>query len=124
MLALAHGLNAVHRGAQQGEHRAGISGTIRLQLGQMVHLLQRHIRRVGNGGVYLQTAHRPLTAGGGLYEAVHPLAEGINVFLRDGKAGCQLVTAEIQQEVGAALQSGEKVEAAPAAAGALAHGAV
>ena len=46
VLALTHGLNAVHRGAQQREHRAGIPGTIRLQLGQMVYLLQCHIRRV------------------------------------------------------------------------------
>ena len=120
MLALAHGLNAVHRGAQQGEHRAGIPRAVRLQLGQMVHLLQRHIRRVGNGGVYLQTAHRPLTAGGSLYEAVHPLAEGINVFLRDGKTGCQLVTAEAVQQVRAGFQRGKQVEPAVGAAGALA----
>ena len=131
VLALPHGLNTVHRGAQQREHRAGIPGTIRLQLGQMVHLLHgwEKVHRLHegqligdavNGGVYFQTAHRPLTAGGGLYEAVHPLAEGIDVFLWDGKTGCQLVTAEAVQQVRAGFQSGKQVEPAVGAAGALA----
>ena len=72
-------------------------------MGQMVHLLQRHIRRVGNGGV----TSRQLTARPRRrrpYEAVHPLAEGINVLPPDGKTGRQLVTAEAVQQVRAGFQ--------------------
>ena len=120
MLALSHLLDTVHRGAQKGEYRTGVAGAVRLQQGQLVHLLQRHIRRVGDGGVHFQTAHGLFPTGGRFYAAVHPLAESVNIPLRDGEACRQLVAAEAVQQVGAGFQRGKEVEATVGAAGAFA----
>ena len=121
---LAHALQPLQRGAHQAEERAGIAGAVGLQHPQSLHLRQGDTAGTGEGGIDLQTYLRRSAALILPHQLVHPLAEGGDIGDIDGEARCQLVTAEIQQEVGAALQSGEKVEAAPTAAGALAHGAV
>ena len=120
---LAHALQPLQRGAHQAEERAGIAGAVGLQHPQSLHLRQGDTAGTGKGGIDLQTYLRRSAALILPHQLVHPLAEGGDIGDIDGEARRQLVTAEIQQEVGAALQSGEKVEAAPAAAGALAHGA-
>ena len=121
VLALAHGLQDVHRGAQQGEHRPGIARAIGLQLVQLLHLRQRHLAGAGDGRVHVQAGYRPFPAGGGADIPVHPGPEGVDVLLGDGKARRQLVAAEALQQVGAGLQRGKQVEPAVGPAGTLAH---
>lgn len=123
MAILAHALQPLQRGAHQAEERAVIAGAVGLQHPQSLHLRQGDTAGTGEGGIDLQTYLRRSATLILPHQLVHPLAEGGNIGDIDGEARRQLVTAEIQQEVGAALQSGEKVEAAPTAAGALAHGA-
>ena len=124
MPVLAHVLGTQQRGAQQTEHRAGVAAAVGLQRGQGVQLLQRHGGGVGDGHVHVQHGHRGLAAPEAAGVVVHPLAEGGDVRLVNGKAGRQLVAAEAQQQILAVFQRRKEVEAAPAAAGALAGGAV
>ena len=58
-----------------------------------------------------------LPAGG---QQLHFAAEGVHILIQDRKAGCQLMAAEPLQQIIALLQRLEQVEAAIAAAGALA----
>ena len=57
----------------------------------------------------------------GAHILVHARAEGGDIFLFDGEACSKLVPAEAHEKVGAGLERAEEVEAAVAAAGALAR---
>ena len=124
MPPLAHGLEVVHRGPQQGEDRPGVARAVGLQHAQLLHRRESHLGGTGDGAVHLQGGDRQVAVHGGVGVAVHPAAEGGDVLLPDGEARRQLVAAELLQQVRAALQRREQVEAPPGPAGALAHAAL
>ncbi len=117
---LAHGLDGVHRGPQQRQGGPGIAGAVGLQIAQVLRLRKGHLRGAGDGRVDVQAADGHLSAGSRAYIAVHPLAEGVDIALRDGEARGQLVAAEAVQEVGAGFQRRKEVEAVVGPARALA----
>ena len=124
MLALSHGLHGIHRSTQQGKHRPGISGAVRLQHGKMLHLGKGHRSGIQHRGVHFQRRNRQFSVHGGTDKPVHPGTECGNVLFFNRKPGRQLMTAEAIQQVGTALQRGEQVEAAVGTAGTLAHALV
>ena len=123
MLILSYALHGLQPRAAQAENRAVVARAVGLETGKLLDLLKRDEARAGEGGVDLQRGDGGRVAAVGADVLIDALAEGGDILLLDGEARGELVPAEADEQVAARLERGEEVEAAVAAAGALAHAA-
>ena len=113
----------INRHVIKAEYRRGVARAVGLETGKLLDLLKRDEARVGEGGVDLQRGDGGRVAAVGADVLIDALAEGGDILLLDGEARGELVPAEADEQVTARLERGKEVEAAVAAAGALAHAA-
>ena len=123
MLILSYALHGLQPRAAQAENGAVVARAVGLETGKLLDLLKRDEARAGEGGVDLQRGDGGRVAAVGADVLIDALAEGGDILLLDGEARGELVPAEADEQVAARLERGKEVEAAIAAAGALAHAA-